>query len=229
MVSYGLSVKLGFSPVRFSGIAAQSLSVQLVTEVIVLALLCAVVSIIFCVAIKKCEHITEKLMPNRYLRTVLCAAAIILLTLITGTYDYNGAGMNVIERAISGSARPEAFILKIIFTVITISAGFKGGEIVPTFFIGSTFGCVMGGLLGLQPGFGAAIGFVALFCGVTNCPIASVLLAIEVFGGESALLFAVACGISYMMSGYFGLYKSQKIVYSKLYEDEIDNNGSDTV
>lgn len=216
MVSYGVAVKFGVSPVRFSNVAVQSLSLQLVVKVIILALLCALVSIIFCVAIKKCEHVTEKLMPNGYLRTTICALVIILLTLVAGTYDYNGAGMNVIEKAISGNARPEAFILKIIFTVITISAGFKGGEIVPTFFIGSTFGCVMGGLLGLNPGFSAAIGFVALFCGVTNCPVASVLLAIEVFGGDAALIFAVACGISYMMSGKFSLYKSQEFIYPKL-------------
>ena len=108
------------------------------------------------------------------------------------------------------------------FTAITISAGFKGGEIVPAFFIGSTFGCVMGGLLGLNPAIAAAIGFVSVFCGVVNCPIASMVLSLEVFGAEGLMLFALACSISYMMSGCFGLYKSQKIVYSKLDDDYID-------
>ena len=141
---------------------------------------------------------------------------IFLLTVVLRTTDYNGAGMDVITNAMNGQARPEAFILKIIFTAITIAAGFKGGEIVPTFFIGSTFGCVAGSLLGLNPGFGAAIGFVALFCGVVNCPLASIMLALEVFGADSILVFALACGVSFMMSGYYGLYGSQKIVYSKL-------------
>ena len=139
-----------------------------------------------------------------------------MLTVVLRTTDYNGAGMDVITNAMNGQARPEAFILKIIFTAITIAAGFKGGEIVPTFFIGSTFGCVAGSLLGLNPGFGAAIGFVALFCGVVNCPLASIMLALEVFGADSILVFALACGVSFMMSGYYGLYGSQKIVYSKL-------------
>ena len=222
LVSNSVALYFGISPVKFADVAFQAISFEVMAKVILLAILCALVSILFCYAIKKCEHAMEKLIPNRYLRTVTGAAIIILLTLVIGTYDYNGAGMDVITRAITGEARPEAFILKIIFTAITISAGFKGGEIVPAFFIGSTFGCTAGGLLGLQPGFGAAIGFVALFCGVVNCPIASVMLAIEVFGAEYALIFAEVCGISYMMSGYFGLYKSQKIVYSKLDEDEIN-------
>jgi len=130
--------------------------------------------------------------------------------------------MNIITDAIGGNAKPEAFLLKIIFTAITISALFKGGEIVPAFFVGSTFGCVAGALLGLEASFGAAIGFVALFCGVVNCPLASLLLALEVFGGEAMVYFAIVCAVSYMMSGYFGLYKSQKFVYSKLHDNYME-------
>ncbi len=102
--------------------------------------------------------------------------------------------MNGILAAISGDARPEAFLWKLIFTVVTISAGFKGGEIVPTFFIGATFGCFVGGLLGMDPGFGAALGLVALFCGMVNCPVASIILSVELFGAQGILLFAIACG-----------------------------------
>ena len=93
-----------------------------------------------------------------------------------------------------GKAHPEAFALKMLFTAITINTGFKGGEIVPTFFIGATFGYSRR-LLGLDPSFGAAIGLVALFCGVVNCPVASILLSYELFGGSGLVLFAVACGV----------------------------------
>ena len=158
----------------------------------------------------------EKLFKNVYIRGAIGGGIIVILTLLVGTYDYNGAGMDIIQRAMEGEAETFAFALKILFTAITISAGFKGGEIVPTFFIGSTFGCAFSSMLGLSSGFGAAIGFVALFCSVVNCPVASVMLAMEVFGGEGMLFFAVACGVSYMMSGCFGLYKSQKILFSKL-------------
>ena len=223
VTAFQLAQLFGVAPVRFA-IIAQTFSVTLFIKVILLASLCALVSILFCCTIKKCEHYMEKWFPNRYIRTLCGAVLIVLLTLLLGTGDYNGAGMNIIEQAFGGNARPEAFLLKIIFTAITIAAGFKGGEIVPVFFVGSTFGCVVGSLLGLNTGFGAAIGFVALFCGAVNCPLASLLLAIEVFGTEGLLFFAVTCGVSYLMSGYFGLYKSQKIVYSKLNAEYIDKN-----
>ena len=216
LVAYNVSLYFGITPVRFLTVAAQPATASVMLKTIVLAILCALVSILFCTAIKKCEHYSEKLLHNNYVRALAGAAIIVLFTVVLRTTDYNGAGMDVITNAINGQARPEAFILKIIFTAITIAAGFKGGEIVPTFFIGSTFGCVAGSLLGLNPGFGAAIGFVALFCGVVNCPLASIILALEVFGADSILVFALACGVSYMMSGYYGLYGSQKIMYSKL-------------
>ena len=113
----------------------------------------------------------DRLLRNRYLRTFIGGLVIALLSLILNTSDYNGAGMDVITRAMNGEAGTAAFLLKIVFTAITISAGFKGGEIVPAFFIGSTFGCVLAPLLGLNPSFAAAIGFVALFCGVVNCSV----------------------------------------------------------
>ncbi len=224
VVASGIALKSGLHPVKFTDTVMQGVSPEILSKAIVLAILCAVVSIIFCTAIGKGEHYFKKLIPNIYLRAFAGGVAVVILTFALRTYDYNGTGMGVITNALGGNARPEAFALKIVFTVVTIAAGFKGGEIVPAFFIGSTFGCVMGSVLGLEPGFGAALGFVALFCSVVNCPIASVMLALEVFGSESILVFAVVCAVSYMMSGYFGLYSSQKIAYSKLNEDFLDIN-----
>ncbi len=224
IVAYEVALRFGISPVHFSGIVFGKNSVDVMIRVVLLSVLCAIVSTVFCNTIKKCEHIMEKRIPNKYIRAFAGGGLIVLLTIILSTHDYNGAGMHVITRAMQGEANWEAFILKIIFTAITISAGFKGGEIVPSFFIGSTFGCVAGSILGLSPSFGAAIGFVALFCGVVNCPFASLMLALEVFGTEAILAFAAVCGVSYMMSGYSGLYKSQKIMYSKLNEEYIDIN-----
>ncbi|MBQ9915474.1 MAG: chloride channel protein, partial [Clostridia bacterium] len=209
VVAYHVSLFFGISPVRFDSVVFQAITLDSLIKVIVLSILCALVSILFCTAIHKCEHSFRKLFHNKYIEAFIGAALVILLTLLVGSFDYNGAGMDIITRAIGGEARPEAFLLKIIFTAITISAGFKGGEIVPAFFVGSTFGCTAGALLGLDASFGAAIGFVALFCGVVNCPLASVFLSIEVFGAEGILFFATACAVSYLMSGHFGLYKSQ--------------------
>ncbi|MBQ8636875.1 MAG: chloride channel protein [Clostridia bacterium] len=222
IVAYFTAGSFGISPVRFSGI---SISIDAPVElgmIVILAILCAIVSILFCLAIKYCESYSERFIKNNYIRAFVGGGVIVLLTVIFNTYDYNGAGMDIISKAMSGDAKYEAFIIKIVFTAITIAAGFRGGEIVPSFFIGSTFGCVAGYLLGIDTGFAAAVGFVAVFCGVVNCPIASLILALEVFGSENIMIFALVCAISYMMSGYFGLYKSQKFVYSKLSEEHID-------
>lgn len=223
VTAYYTALRFGVSPIRFK-IIAESISGEVLVKVIILALACAVVSIAFCVAIKKTEDSMERLLHNKYLRAFVGGAIIAVLSLVLQTQDYNGAGMDVISRAMAGEAKASAFVLKIVFTAITIAAGFKGGEIVPALFIGSTLGCVLGPILGVNPGFAAAIGAVSLFCGVVNCPVASVLLALEIFGAERILLFAVACGVSYMMSGNFGLYKSQRILYSKFDDEYIDKN-----
>ena len=155
---------------------------------------------------------------------IVGGSVIALLTLILGT-RYNGTGGVTIEAAINtGEALPYDFIMKILFTAITIGFGYKGGEIIPTFFIGSTMGAVLGSLIGLPPAFAAAIGMVALFCGVVNCPIASLVLSVELFGSEGLLFFAVAVCLSYMLSGYYGLYSGQKIIYSKRRARYINRN-----
>ena len=99
---------------------------------------------------------------------------------------------------------------------VTLAAGFKGGEIVPTFCIGATFGCVVGGLLGLDPGIAAAMGLVGLFCCATNSPVASIVLSIEMFGSANLYLFAMVCVICFVLSGNCGLYASQIIQFNKV-------------
>ena len=114
------------------------------------------------------------------------------------------------------------FFLKLVLTAITIGVGYKGGEIVPVLFIGATFGAAYGGFFGLAPSFAAGLGMTAVFCGVTNSPLTSILLAYELFGGQSLALFALVIAIAYMLSGYYGLYSEQKILYSKLQPRYID-------
>ncbi|MCI9549663.1 MAG: chloride channel protein [Oscillospiraceae bacterium] len=182
-----------------------------------LAILAALVSIAFCVLMHEAGRLYKKYIPDQYLRGLAGAALVIALTLAEGSGDYNGAGGHIIELAVEGQVHvPWAFLWKMLFTALTLGAGFRGGEIVPTLFIGSTFGCAAGPLLGLDPAFGAAVSMIALFCGVVNCPMASIFLAIELFGGEGLLFFALACALSFLVSGQYSLYSSQNIVYSKL-------------
>lgn len=177
--------------------------------------LCAILSIIFCAAMSNTGKLFKKI-KNHSLRAAIGGTAVVLLTLIAGSTMYNGTGTSVIISAFSESPFPAAFAVKLLFTVITLCSGFKGGEIFPVFFIGSTFGSVFAPLLGLDCSVGAAIGMAALFCGVTNCPVASVLLSIELFGGNGITVYVLACAVSYMLSGYRGLYSEQKILYSKI-------------
>lgn len=216
LVAYNVSLLFGVVPVRYAISGMPEIDPQSIIRVLGLGVVCAIGSIIFCASLKEAKNFMTKFIKNDYLRVAIGGAAIVALTYIVGTRDYNGAGMDVVARALDGEARYQDFALKIVFTAITIGTGYKGGEIVPTLFIGSTLGCAVAPLFGLVPGFGAAVGLVAVFCGVTNCPVASIILSIELFGTGGMLLFAVACAISYVLSGYSGLYSSQKIMYSKI-------------
>ena len=216
LTAFGVSQLMGVAPTRFT-VAAPAVETFTFFRVAALAALCALVAMAFCHTVHFAEHWMKKHLPNPWVRVVVGGIVIIVLTLLTGCRDYNGAGMNIITRAVEeGQASPWAFLLKMVFTAVTLSAGFKGGEVVPSFFVGAAFGCVAAPLLGLPAGFGAAIGLVAVFCGATNCPVASTVLSIELFGADGLLYFALACGLSYMLSGYNGLYSSQTILYSKL-------------
>ncbi len=216
LTGYYIATVMGVEPTRFT-VAMPALSWPTLGLVTALAVGCALVSILFCRGLHITEHLAERWLKNSFLRAAVGGLIIVLATLALGTTDYNGAGMDVIQRAVEqGQADDWAWILKLAFTAVTIGCGFKGGEVVPSFFVGATFGCAAGGLLGLPPSFAAAVGLVAVFCGAVNCPIASVILSVELFGAGGMAYFAAACAVSYLLSGYCGLYSSQTILYSKL-------------
>ena len=205
------------------GISSDTLKITLIPKlsitsgikILVLSVLCAVLSVLFCIMLHKFGDLYRKYLKNPYIRIFVAGTIVVIITLILGNTDYNGAGVDVIKRAVNGHAVTYAFLIKMILTAITIEAGYKGGEIVPSFFIGATFGCTFGNLIGFSPSLCAAVGMIAVFCGVTNCPIASILISFELFGFEGVPYFLIAASISYLLSGYYGLYKDQTIVYSK--------------
>ena len=128
-----------------------------------------------------------------------------------------GTRVQFIDEPVKATTEPDGSrYIEVHNPLSTTEAQFQGGEIVPIFFTGATFGCVAAPLLGLPPQLGAALGMVALFCGCTNSPLASICLAIEVFGGQCVSLFALACAVSYMLSSYFSLYREQHFLHSKL-------------
>ena len=181
----------------------------------VLAVLVSLVGILMCWVFHKAEHLAAHNVKNPWIRIAVGGAVIMILTLLVGDHRYNGAGMDMALGAVEGNANWFDFILKMLFTAITLAAGFKGGEIVPTFCIGATFGCVVGGLLGLDPGLCGALGLIGLFCCATNSPFASIVLSIEMFGGANLHLFALICVICFVLSGHGGLYSSQMHIFRK--------------
>lgn len=222
LVAQGVALWFNIQPEHFTMGLIPDFSLGTAAQTALLAILCAGVSVLFCVTLHTSEHLYQKYMKNPYLRVAAGGVFVIVLTLMVGSQDYNGAGMQVIERCFENEFVPYAFLLKILFTAVTLGAGYKGGEIVPSFFIGATFGSLVGSLMGLSPALTAAIGMGAVFCGVTNCPITSLFICFELFGFEGMPYFLLSIAISYMLSGYYGLYRSQKIVYSK-YKTEFIN------
>ena len=153
---------------------------------------------------------------------MLLGSAVLALTFLVGSQTYNGTGVEYLGLCMSGKSAPGAFLWKTLFTVLSIIAGYKGGEILPSFFIGASLGSLFAGIAGLDPGLCAACGVCGVFCGVTNCPISSLLIGCELFGFSAAPYFLIVCAFSYLISGYFGIYTSQKIVFSKYHADYID-------
>ena len=141
----------------------------------------------------------------------------VFLTLGLDTKLYLGTGQVLIDEAIRlGCAAPEDMVWKLLLTALTLGAGCKGGEIVPSFAMGASFGCVLGPLLGLPAPYAAAVGMVSLFCGVTNCPLTALVLGFEVFSFCNPGGFLVGVAASFLVSGYGGLYSKQKFAFSKV-------------
>ena len=182
-------------------------------RLLVLAVLIGLLGIVMVTVFHQAEHQAKKWIPNAWVRIAAGGAVVTVLTLLVGDHRFNGAGMHMALEAVAGHADWYSFLLKMLFTAVTLGAGFKGGEIVPTFCIGATFGCLTGGLLGLDPGISAAMGLVGLFCGATNSPITSVILSIEMFGSGNLHGFALICVISFFIANNWSLYSSQKMRY----------------
>ncbi len=210
-----LSALLGVHGEAFLLEEAFSLSPLALGQYLLLAILVSLLGIAMCSIFHGAEHLADQRVKNPYLRIALGGVIIALLTVAVGDQRFNGAGMDMALQAVAGKADWYSFALKLIFTAVTLAAGFKGGEIVPTFCIGATFGCVAGELLGLEPGFAAALGLVGLFCCATNSVIASILLSIEMFGGTNVHIFAFVCVICFVLSGRSGLYASQILQFEK--------------
>ncbi len=204
----------------FMGVAEESVSLTEVApftaysvlKVLALTVGLALLARLMCFTFHKVEHYAKKIISNPFIRVLAGSTVIVVLTAIVGDMRYNGSGMGMAISAVEGRADWFDFLLKLTFTAITLAAGLKGGEIVPTFCIGATFGCVFGGLLGLGGGFAACLGLVGLFCAVANSPIAAVFLGIELFGVTALPYYLIVCLILWPLSVNKGLFENRFFV-----------------
>lgn len=221
MVAQFVAKALQVPPETFLLTGLPVMSVPTFLKVILFAALAGLVSILFCQILHKLDHLYDHFFANPYVSIGVAGVLVAVLSLIPGFGIYLGSGMGIIEDIFHhhGGADWYSFLLKMVFTALTLGAGFKGGEIVPSFCIGAAFGCAFAGLLGLPAELVAACGMVGVFCGVTNCPIASLLIAFELFGYAGMPYFLVTVAVSYLVSGYSSLYSTQKILQSKTEAD----------
>lgn len=207
---------LGVPPVAFALTALPDPGPLTYLRVAALAVAAALVGVLFCYLSEWTAKLFARI-RNAYIRIALSGAILVGLTLLVGSQDYNGTGMELMERIFAGgSAVAWAWALKLVFTVLTMNTGFKGGEIVPSFCIGAALGYTLAPLAGLPPVYGAAVGLVSLFCSVTNAPLSSIFLSAELFGHSQLGHFTLACILAFVCSGSVSLYESQRFAFDKL-------------
>lgn len=187
----------------------------LFSKTLLLAACFAFASILLILALHKFDELFDITLKNDYIRAIVIGLIVIAMRYIFGTTDYLGAGGDYIAGSFTVSRPWFSFLLKILFTAITLGGGLKGGEIVPSMFVGATLGSFLAPVLGLPIGLCAACGMVSVFCGATNCPLTSLILGIEMFGDDGIYYILICVALTYMLSDYFSLYKAQRIAYSK--------------
>lgn len=214
----------GLKGETFTVLKQPDIDIWLCGRLILFGICCGIVAIVLCRILYLSHKIFDGLFRNPYVRVFIGGSIVALIIFFTKSQYYCGAGFNIVRDSFNNMVGPEVFIIKMLLTAITLACGYKGGEIVPSLCIGASFGCTIAPLLNLDPAFGAALGMICLFCGVVNCPIAAIMLAMEMFGQHHLLAFAIVSGVSYVFSGCFGLYKSQKILYSKISAEYINTH-----
>lgn len=194
------------------------LSILLVMAVIAASICFGLAGRLFVLLSEACSHWFAKVFPNPQWRAFCGGILVIVLVMLLGSADYLGlgvvanrpGGISILSSFHEGGAEQWSWFWKIAFTVITLSSGFKGGEVTPLFFIGAALGNVLGISMGMPVALFAGLGLIAVFAGAAKTPLACTILGIEIFGPHYTALFALACLVSYLVSGRKGIYQNQK-------------------
>lgn len=206
--------------------------VLLILKIIIASVAFGLVSYLFATLVHRVKAVFASLFKTTWLIPFFGGVAIILLTLLVGKPDYLSLGVDaeypgaitIVSAFKAGGADMFSWLWKTIFTTLTLGTGFKGGEVTPLFYIGATLGNTLATLMDAPVSLFAALGFIAVFAGATNTPLACTFMGVELFGGQYVLFFAIACFTAYFFSGHSGIYSSQRIGVAKLAGAEIKEN-----
>jgi H+/Cl- antiporter ClcA len=193
-------------------LAAVGLSLVLLGKVALAALAFGLVSVLFSELVEGIKRAFVVLVAWPPLRPFVGGVLVIVLTMLVGSRDYLGLSLPLIDDTLSGGqVLWYAFALKLVFTAVTLGAGFQGGEVTPLFVIGATLGATLAVPLGMPVELLAAVGFVAVFAAATNTPLACTIMGLELFGGGVLPYLAVGCVVAYVFSSHRGIYSSQRV------------------
>lgn len=210
------------------------IALLLLIKVIVAAVIFGLASFLFAIAVNTLKAFFLKIFKVQWLIPVFGGLIIIALTYVLGKPDYLSLGVDAqypgavtIPSAFqSGGSETWSWFWKTVYTAITLGTGFKGGEVTPLFYIGATLGNTLSLLLDAPTSLFAALGFIAVFAGATNTPLACTLMGAELFGSQYLVLFAVACFTAYLFSGGSGIYSAQRKGVPKFFRYRFPANPS---
>jgi H+/Cl- antiporter ClcA len=212
---------LQHQPYRIAVASAPHFDAILLGKVIVASAFFGLASVAFAELTHGLAHVFKKFVPWPVARPALGGVIVVALTLLIGRTDYLGLGVKtpgavcIVSAFEPGGAGIFSFGWKILFTAVTLGSGFKGGEVTPLFFVGATLGNTMSRVLSAPTDLMAGLGFVAVFAGATNTPLACTIMGIELFGAGPVVYLATACFLAYLFSGHTGIYLSQHIGAAK--------------
>ncbi|MGM3304590.1 voltage-gated chloride channel family protein [Anabaena sp. WFMT] len=192
-----------------------TMTIWMFTYAIIAGAIFGIVARVFSQLTHKINHLFKAKISYPPLRPLIGGAMVAAIVGLSGTTKYIGLGIPTIVDAFQTQLPPWDFAAKLGMTALTLGAGFKGGEVTPLFFIGATLGNALSSFLSLPAPLLAGMGFVAVFAGAANTPLASILMGIELFGLESGVFIAIACVVSYLFSGHSGIYTAQRIGLNK--------------
>lgn len=211
-----VTVAWGIHHGHYAVAAVPALTTGVLGRVLLAGVAFGLAALLFAELAHGCKSLFGALAPSPLLRPVVGGFLVIGLTYLAGTREYLGLGVPMIRQAFTAEPVPAlAFLWKTVFTTLTLGAGFQGGEVTPLFFVGATLGNALASPLALPPDFLAALGFVAVFAGAANTPLACILMGAELFGAGPLPFIGVASVISYVISGHRGIYAAQRVETAK--------------